>query len=194
MSLLNRLRAATREIHRTLDDSPLAREATFSMDGYIRYSEKFHQGLARSFSALDWETLARLGLPDLEKRRARYQNLGSDLEAIGHPPDPLPGPTGSPSAGRGTGCLYVLEGSVHGGRHLLSALEKNIGPVSDTQTRFMRGFGESTGAMWQSFASWLDTIPASPDFLADAEKSAVRTFDNFVDAFSNPPSSIFLNE
>ena len=81
------------------------------------------------------------------------------------------------------GCLYVLEGSVHGGRHLLAALEANTGPVPESESAFFRGFGERTISSWREFVSWLDFLNPSAGFTSAAEAAAMRAFGHFINAF-----------
>ncbi|WP_193213591.1 biliverdin-producing heme oxygenase [Luteolibacter marinus] len=185
MSFISRLRSATGELHRQLDASPWAEEAVRSRRGYAGYLERFHRGLAGCWPEVDWHQAAELGLPDLEMRQGRYRALESDLAALGRRIDRMPARTSAGAAAPGTtvGCLYVLEGSVHGGRQLLGLLESNTGPVAEAESAFFRGFGERTASSWREFLAWLELMDPPAGFHEAAEDSARRSFGHFIAAF-----------
>ncbi|MCW1883623.1 biliverdin-producing heme oxygenase [Luteolibacter flavescens] len=184
MTLLQALRAATHSSHQQLDRQISGEEITSDREAYARYLERFHDGLATCWSQLDWALLADLGLPDLDARKARYHSLTADLNTLGHPVPALDGtPAPQGDAARTIGCLYVLEGSIHGGAILLAELEKNTGTVPADACRFMTGFGEQNRTRWKDFTAWLDSLEADDDFRKDAAESAVKAFENFITSF-----------
>lgn len=191
MSLLQLLRDHTRDIHSRLDTSVRVGEATGSLKGYADYLDTFYRGLLASMERIDWSRAENLGLPHAERRRGRYDSLTEDLRKLGEEVPPLPAqPAAGTSDAATAGCLYVLEGSVHGGRQLLKMLEANAGPVAHDASRFFRAFGEETPEMWRHFTGWLDNLPNDGGFESEAVDAAVWCFRQFVSAFEIRASSI----
>ena len=191
MTLLQALRNATHASHQQLDRQISTEEVTASRESYARYLERFSEGLAACWPQLDWELLARLGLPALPARQARYHALISDLDALGHPSHPLEAHS-APGLQPATtvGCLYVLEGSIHGGAILLAELERATGPLPANACGFMRGFGDQNRQFWKDFVSWLESLDAGDEFLESASTAAVGTFEHFIAAFSASSSPV----
>lgn len=183
MTFLQALRNATQASHQQLDRQISQEEVTASGESYARYLERFYQGLAACWRQLDWTLLAKLDLPELPARQARYHALISDLHALGHPVQRLETGLGSGQAASTVGSLYVLEGSIHGGAIMLSELEKNAGPLPANIRGFMHGFGDQNRPYWKSFTSWLESLDAGDDFQKVASASAVETFERFATAF-----------
>lgn len=178
-TLLQELRDATREIHDQVDRLVSVNPPSVSVSSYADYLARFHDGLSESWAMLNWSALRELGLPDAEARKRRYASLVHDLSSLGCDADDF---ADEMNAGPATsvGCLYVLEGSVHGGQILLSALRKNAPHVADESVRFLTGFGSENSTLWRSFMSWLQSLDANPEFVADARKAAIRTFECFL--------------
>lgn len=183
MTLLQALRNATQASHQQLDRQISQEEVTASRQSYARYLERFHQGLTTCWPKLDWALLAKLELPELPTRQARYHALTADLHALGHPVAQLEMGLGSGEAASTVGCLYVLEGSIHGGAILLSELEKKAGPLPANTCGFMRGFGDQNRSYWKDFTSWLESLDAGEEFQKLACASAVEAFERFATAF-----------
>lgn len=138
------LRAGTADVHELLESElPL-------VDAGLTQAE-YHAVLAR-FWGLVAPLEARLDrcdvpLPDWEERRKAHL-LELDLGGTAGIPtcDELPA-LGDPD--RVLGCLYVVEGSTLGGRHVAAAVERNLGP--DVGTRYFRSYGDEVGTRWRSF-------------------------------------------
>lgn len=134
---------------------------------------------------LDWARLESLSLPDVSRRKARYDSLTEDLAFLGievpplrsfsEPPDPVT-----------IGCLYVLEGSVHGGGYLFDRIQASTAEIPIGACRFLEGFGQETKRMWTSFVQWMGALDQSSAFIGSARESAVETFELFIDSFSTP--------
>ncbi len=184
MSLLQTLRNATHAIHRQLDEVVPLESVTRSRRDHTAYLERFHLGLSQCWPVLDWDQLGRLGLPDLAARKARYHSLALDLAELGIPVPPLAKSATPVDAAQSVGCLYVLEGSLHGGRQILAELERRTGLLPAGQARFLRAFGERNDTAWRDFVSWLSSIEASPTFEEAASRSAVKAFDHFLAALN----------
>ncbi|RYD67201.1 MAG: hypothetical protein EOP83_03290 [Verrucomicrobiaceae bacterium] len=183
MTLLQALRNATQASHQQLDRQISQEESTASRQSYARYLERFHRGLAACWPKLDWALLAKLELPELPARQARYHALTADLQALGHPVPKLEMGIEGEQAASTVGSLYVLEGSIHGGAILLSELEKNAGPQPANTSGFMRGFGDQNRSYWKDFTSWLESLDTGEDFQKLASASAVEAFERFTTAF-----------
>jgi len=137
---------------------------------------------------LDWERLESLSLPDVSLRKARYDALSHDLATLGDEVPPLACSSGSPDPVI-AGCLYVLEGSVHGGSYLLKQIGSSAVGIPAGACGFLEGFGSENGRMWTSFVQWLGSLEHDPGFIAEAEKSAVRSFGSFIESFGSHPGS-----
>jgi heme oxygenase len=186
MTLLQALRNATLASHQKLDRQIPTEAVTASRESYARYLERFHEGLVACWPQLDWELLTQLGLPELPSRQARYHALAADLHELGHPVPRLESGTTPGHAPTTIGCLYVLEGSIHGGAILLAELERTTGPVPANACGFMRGFGDQNRQFWKDFVAWLESLDAGDEFLESASTAAVGAFEHFITAFSTP--------
>ena len=191
MNLINLLRSATGELHKRLDSSPWVEVATTSREGYADYLQRFQSGFLKCELQVDWHAMEQLRIPDGGMRRGRYERLANDLVALGRPKRGKRDPDGAGSAtpGSSVGSLYVLEGSIHGGKHMLAALEKKVGEISEEESGFFRGFGERTAGSWREFVNWLDHLAFDENFEKEATAAAVRSFEYFIDALEVPGST-----
>jgi len=186
MTLLQALRNATRASHERLDRQISGEDVTANAEAYARYLARFHDGLAACWPQLDWGHFSRLGLPQSAEREARYHALTSDLRALGRPVSALGTVEEPEDPAAGIGCLYVLEGSIHGGTVLLAELEQKAGPLGADVTGFLRGFGDNNRSHWKDFVSWLESLDAAEGFLEAASTSAAAAFGNFIASFGAP--------
>ncbi len=177
--LLQELRNATSALHRELDG--LVPDPAADPAAYAAYLSRFHDGVAASWPMLDWGTLGTFALPDAPRRKQRYHALESDLERLAVPYGKIRDGTGA-GAAASTGCLYVLEGSIHGGRILLGRLSGQA-DLPDDSLSFLRGFGDENSRMWASFMEWLSSIDTTPGFITEAREAAMRTFQHFINSF-----------
>lgn len=178
-NLLQELRDATRLLHRELDQ--LVSDPGSSKASYSDYLRRFHAGLCAAWPMLDWESFESMALPAADRRKQRYHTLVDDLKQLGLQPPPLV--DGSQGTGPASvGCLYVLEGSIHGGQILLARL-KNVSDIPSNSLRFLEGFGDDNGSMWASFTQWLSHLEASQKFSAEAGEAAAQTFNHFISSF-----------
>lgn len=189
MSLVSALRSATAPIHQQLDSAVPLDRIISSEGAYIAYLKWFHDSLAEAWALMDWNFLTAAGLPDASRRIARFEALGRDLDALGSGVRPLPAKRASQPPGTSLGCAYVLEGSVHGGQHILTAIEERRGPQPASTTRFLRGFGDDRAKLWREFVVWLDGFPTDDGTLRQATESAEATFSIFLRNLSTPRPS-----
>ncbi|MGE9313627.1 biliverdin-producing heme oxygenase [Niabella sp. CJ426] len=120
-------------------------------------------------------------LPDYaERRNSSY--IKADIEALGESVETLPHAVapGIVNTISALGALYVLEGSIMGGRIIVQMLEK----AGITQgVSFFSGYGEATGQMWQRFTEVLNRYAPTEDDEAQAIAAANATFKQFGDVF-----------
>jgi heme oxygenase len=124
-------------------------------------------------------------LPDYgDRRNSSY--LKNDIEALGASVTDLPFAQ-APAIDNtmaALGALYVLEGSVMGGRIIVQMLEK---AGITTGISFFSGYGEATGTMWQRFTTVLNQQASTLEQEAAAIEAANATFTQFGKVFSGTP-------
>ncbi len=122
-------------------------------------------------------------LPDLDKRRdASY--IKKDIEELGGsisdlPPARVPTITNSLEA---LSAMYVLEGSLMGGPHIIKMLKKR---GIERGFSFFEGYGENSKTMLNSF---MDTLNKEGKKSTDTDKAvevANETFSNFGNIFES---------
>ncbi len=166
--ILTALKNATAPLHRRLEGNLNLLAPSFSPADYLRLMKAFWgyyrpiEARISGVSALhDW-------LPDIAKRSklpllaADLQVLGVDYDAL----DKLPICTVLPSCtdlAAALGCLYVLEGSTLGGQLISRHFKMLLNLNAENGAAFFIGYGEQTGAMWQTFrevlmATTIDTV------------------------------------
>jgi heme oxygenase len=177
--LLQELRSATSDIHRELDQ--IVPDPSVGPAAYGDYLSRFHQGVAAAWPMLDWNCLGKQALPEATLRKQRYRSLGRDLDLLGIPHEYLLDCAGAETA-TFTGCLYVLEGSIHGGQILLEKLAGRM-DIPDEALSFLKGFGGDNRQMWSSFKKWLTELETTPEFIVQAREAAARTFSLFIKSF-----------
>jgi heme oxygenase len=165
------LRAGTDDVHRRLeDDLPLVRtdltEAT-----YQAVLGRFWGLVAPLEEALDGSGVPLADWP--ERRKAGL--LEADLDGVAGLArcDELPALDDADAV---LGCLYVLEGSTLGGRHVAAHVERTLGAVG---TRYFRSYGDDVGARWRTFRS---SVAARADTGGDVDAmvgAARATFELF---------------
>jgi heme oxygenase (biliverdin-IX-beta and delta-forming) len=75
------------------------------------------------------------------------------------------------------GCLYVIEGSALGMRHLLGSLSGDLTTAIADASRFLDGYGESTDVMWMELAASVDSAVTTRASAQTAVRAARQTFD-----------------
>ncbi len=122
-------------------------------------------------------------LPDYKERR-NSTYIKKDIEALGSTTDELPAaqaPDIHNTIGA-LGALYVMEGSIMGGRIIVQMLEK--GGITEGVS-FFSGYGESTGTMWQRFTEVLNKHAVTNEDEEEAIAVANATFTKFGEVFSS---------
>ena len=181
-SLLPTLRAATAQAHARLEAAVDIERCLRDRERYaalLRTFLGFYRPLERALESIGG--LEEAGYALAPRRKTPW--LQADLEALGMSqadvaalPDcltlpRLDGPACAP------GCLYVLEGSTLGGRHITSLMRNSAVPAG--ARRFFAGYGPETGARWKEFIAWLEAeaeaggaviIAAAQETFADMER------------------------
>lgn len=125
-------------------------------------------------------------VPDYKDRR-NATHLKADIEALGGDIDKdIPKATAPAIANKyqALGALYVMEGSVLGGKTIVKMLEKyNI----NSGISFFSGYGEKTPVLWGRFIELLNQQITSTEQQHDAIQAAKDTFTLFAATFSDAP-------
>lgn len=177
-ALQRRLRAETRPWHERIEQVvPLLRPG-LDRPGYARYVEAlwgYYGPLEARLEAVEgWASIGidfalRRKLPLLERD---LRALGADERDLGAAPA-LPD---TATLARAAGCLYVLEGSTLGSRVLARHLRATLGLGADDGAAFFHGYGDATGAMWESFVEALDALADSGADAGEVIDAAAETF------------------
>ena len=164
---ISRLRNQTAPAHEALEKLPISQTivcADVRLEDYIGYltlmADALHDSETHIFP------LAEDLIPDLQERR-KLPAILDDLTFHSVPKThfrPVFIPSEKPSAAFALGILYVMEGSVLGGRVILKNLGKNLGLADDESgARYFYGYGAQTGTRWKSFMEWLAGYEAAHD-------------------------------
>lgn len=179
---LTTIRAATGDLHATLDAQlSIARPAP-TPDTYLRHVaamlgwfEPVEQQLARA----DWPEAL-----EIDARVHKTEALVTDLAIAGWSSAQIaaaPRCRDLPpldTAPRRFGALYVIEGSTLGGQVLWRRLQPTLAPWP---LRALAGYGRDTGRLWRIFVTTLEAVGARPGFAERAARSAAVTFRTLID-------------
>ena len=192
--ILISLKNVTWPLHKRLERNLNLLAPSFSLEDYLRLIKAFW-GYYRPFEANLTGILELHGwLPDISMR-SKLLLLEADLQALGVVSDSLdrlpvchelPACTDLAAA---MGCLYVLEGSTLGGqvisRHLKGVFNLDV----ENGAAFFTGYGEQTGAMWQTFREVLMAATVDEVALINAACETFITLERWL-----CPSSIISDE
>jgi heme oxygenase (biliverdin-IX-beta and delta-forming) len=187
LALRWRLRTATARTHERMHAHAgfeAAAAGTISVLDYRRLLIRLY-GFHRPF-----EDVARSAVDvfevDLDMgARARSPLLLADLQTLGAEPSAeVSIPLWRPSIRLGSrgsllGALYVLEGSALGGLQIARALNERAGRDVGKAHLFFAGHRQRQSGMWRELLRELEALRHHGDEEAQAEASAVATFDAF---------------
>jgi heme oxygenase (biliverdin-IX-beta and delta-forming) len=156
MTILERLKDGTREVHRAIEAEvpilkPGAGEAEYR--GYLARLLGFHRPLEGALRQVDGIEPLALAL----NLHWKTPLLERDLEALGGAtavPE-CPELPALPSKAAALGSLYVLEGATLGGQVIQRELAQRIPSTMETGAHYLRCYGTETGARWKAFTSML---------------------------------------
>jgi len=178
------LRHVTAAVHERLHHVPVfAALAAGMLDhaGYVGLLGRLY-GFHAPFEA----AVERAGLPGLRPDQwQRAHLLRSDMTALGRSEAEIqrlpryPALDGLWSPAYAMGCLYVIEGSTLGGRHLARRLD-NLLPLDDMAGRafLLAGTGQDH-VRWRDFCAVVDACGADAAPRAEMVAGAVETFHCF---------------
>lgn len=184
-TLLSALRRATAPRHARIERL-LALDHPFSLDHYKAVLRGFGGFLAH------WEPSVRAALPAHLQPwfalRSRAGLLEQDLSVLGVARDKRDaGQAGGHGSGLARllmqggaavfGSLYVMEGSVLGGRVVARQVAAQHGLEQKSGAAYFSGWGTRTGGMWQEFLGMLEHCDAAGADHAQACEAACATFD-----------------
>ena len=184
-NLLTRLRGSTSAQHRDLDELITESQISESFESYLDYLRRFHTAYQQISLGWSWSSFDEAGLPEMNARRQRYDDLADDLKHMGVKVDPHRYEGEAPSDGlnsKSVGELYVLEGSIHGGTVILKSLRKH--GHGDLPNKFLTGFGINNRLMWIQFCEWLNTLQQSAYCADEVICGAKEAFNIFTENFS----------
>ena len=177
--IVDRLRDATRELHREVEDASSVADG--GLPRYVWFVEKqygFHAPLEPRLAQA-----SGLGALDLERRR-RAHLFAADLLHFGGHPARLPRCEALPEVdtrARALGALYVLEGSTLGGVFLLHQLGRALGITPAAGGSGIAPYGAGLRDMWVSYTDALDRfVRAAPAAEAEIVDAAQETFRRMV--------------
>ncbi|QXQ07605.1 biliverdin-producing heme oxygenase [Sphingosinicellaceae bacterium] len=172
------LKRETRDLHDRVETGFDLTGRVRSLDGYrgaLLALHHLHGVAGAALDAVDWRGEA----VDTDRMATRRGWLADDLRALGYDVPPpssqrldLDGPV------EALGCLYVLEGSMLGGRVIYRTIGSALGIGSANGGRYFCGFGSGTAGAWSEFVTVLDTHAVAADGAA-ALRGARKTFALF---------------
>lgn len=172
--LLQEIRKRTQQTHAGLDHSPLLGRITSSAvthDDYMQYLAK----TAVMHSAVEEQVFPVLHplLPDTQQRK----KAALALNDLAHYNAPAPATAFrffddefSAIVPFCLGVMYVAEGSMLGGQHIMRNLQAQLDKDGSGSFRFFRAYGEQAGTLWKNFMSALAAFETTA---SESEKAEV---------------------
>ena len=176
---LLRLKRETSPQHTAIERQIDLRHVCGSRSAYTQHLARLY-GFYRPLEKALWRTSA-VREAGLGEERRKTPLLLDDLRALRAAPlaalplcEALPPVAEDAQA---LGCLYVLEGASLGGRVITRLVRERLGIGPGDGGAFFHGYGEATGAMWDSFRASLDAYARSPERQEAVIGAARATFD-----------------
>jgi len=177
---LNNLRQETADSHRKLEENSFSRailDTDVTLHSYQTYLAKLY--CVTSGCEKDIYPVLIPVIPDLEKRNKAHLII-QDLSDTGVSPEVIKGLpvysfkiTGVPEA---LGAMYVLEGSILGGKILYKHINKVLRLDASHGASYFWGYGMETGILWKTFISSLAEFAVHENCEKEIISSAVQTF------------------
>lgn len=189
--LSTQIKEATKTAHQQLEGVVVRKLKAIESDAdYAEFLKHFYVYFHSVEQAIAPYITADI-LPDYKDRR-NSSYLKQDIEALGSDVVALPDAV-APSinnVSEALGALYVLEGSIMGGRIIVQMLEK-LGITKGVS--FFSGYGEATGQKWETFIDVLNTQAHTSEQHEQAIRAANETFANFGDVFATVQAKEEIN-
>lgn len=183
MDLIDRIREATTEVHRSAERAFLGNYDLTSRSSYLSLLQCLHAWIG------PWESAVRDNanepLRQLMSTRWREPLLRADLQDLGSSPrEPEPVPQLPQMKGSAIlGSVYVMEGSTLGGLRISSILEQHLGLTTKRGRSYFFGSGALTMPRWRQFLDELRTLSVgSPE--KDVVRGAQDTFECLTNWFN----------
>ena len=180
-SLHARLRHVTADLHRRSEAALALPTKLADLSGYVSLLNilwRFHSGCEIALRR------CREELPSTSLCLHKAEWIVEDLSCFGRLPsgDPIELVVG----GRCDmlGCLYVVEGSMLGGRYIGKQAARALGVSRRFGGRFFDGYGDSTASTWTALIGSLNGIPAMEPDADRVEAASCRAFGIFISAAS----------
>lgn len=179
---VSRLKAATLEEHRAVEDSLPLMRPDLSRDGYVAVLKRLY-GLIAAWEILADQRFAGT-LREVALSRHRLPLLRDDLQFFGISPDQRAQPQIAIFDGIAEllGAMYVMEGSRLGGQLIARHVSKVLRLEDSRGCSFFNGSGATTGEQWKNFLEILRTQidDCDSDRAILGAKKMFRTFGNWM--------------
>lgn len=176
------LKEGTKDAHIQLEKIVLQQlKAVQTKDDYARLL-KFFYAFFREVEKAIAPFMTSEVVPDYSERR-NVNHLKADIESLGgdvHKDLPQTTAPSIVNKYQALGALYVMEGSVLGGRTIVKMLEKNN---INTGISFFSGYGENTPVLWGRFIELLNQQITADEHKQQAIQAAKDTFTLFAVTF-----------
>jgi heme oxygenase len=179
--LSDKIKDATKPAHLNLEKIVVQQlKSIKNNEDYAAFLKKFYTYFSQVEKAIAPHISEQL-LPDLKERRNSsflkndIEVLGSDVASVKEVEVPVI--SNEVSA---LGALYVMEGSIMGGRIIIQMLEK-LGVT--TGISFFSGYGQETGQKWGVFTKVMNETATSEEDQEQAVNTANETFELFEKVF-----------
>ncbi|MEM7108902.1 MAG: biliverdin-producing heme oxygenase [Bacteroidota bacterium] len=180
----NLLKEATQEAHLSLERKVILKIRSIQDNtDYAQFLIYFYAYFNALEGVID-PYITPQNLPDYHSRRTS-QFLKRDLEALGYTADQLPKVTVPEidSSQQAFAALYVMEGSVMGGRHIVKMLK---GKGITEGLSFFSGYGDATEKRWKRFQTELNAWAPSEAHEEVMVETTKETFEHFSRVFNRP--------
>ena len=171
------IKEATKEAHLALEKKVVRKiKAIQNWSDYANFLKYFYAYFSHLESAMA-PFITEDRLPHYKDRR-NSNYLKRDIEVLGGNTDNLPNTTVPVIENhlQAFGALYVMEGSIMGGRIIVKLLE-NVGIRQGVS--FFSGYGENTEEMWELFGEAFNALVTSDKEAGVMIQTANDTFAHF---------------
>ena len=179
--LSDKIKDATKPAHLNLEKIVVQQlKSIKNNEDYAAFLTKFYTYFSQVEKAIAPYISEQL-LPDLKERRNSsflkndIEVLGNDVNSVNEVEVPV-----ISNAVSALGALYVMEGSIMGGRIIIQMLEK-LG--INTGLSFFSGYGQDTGEKWGVFTKVMNETATSEEAQEQAVNTANETFELFEKVF-----------
>ncbi len=181
--LSTQIKEVSKEAHLNLEKKVVRQlKAIRSNEDYARllkYFYSYFNNVEKAIAPFVTEEL----LPDYKERR-NSSHIKKDIETLGGTIDELPQASVPEIKNHlhALGALYVMEGSIMGGKIIVQMLAK--GGITEGVS-FFSGYGEETPAKWSVFTEVLNSQGATEEQRSAVVESALHTFEHFSNTFGD---------